>query len=34
VLYLMDRKGAFRDVIAYSEDHDRYVDKIKKLLTE
>jgi len=34
VLYLMGRKGEFRDVIAYSEEHDRYVDKIKKLLTE
>lgn len=34
VLYLMGRKGEFRDVIAYSEDHDRYVEKIKKLLTE
>jgi protein SCO1/2 len=34
VLYLMDRKGAFRDVIAYSEDHDRYVEKIRKLLTD
>jgi protein SCO1/2 len=34
VLYLMGREGEFRDVIAYSEDHDRYVDKIKKLLTE
>jgi len=34
VLYLMGRKGEFRDVIAYSEDHDRYVDKIKKLLAE
>ena len=34
VLYLMGREGEFRDVIAYSEEHDRYVDKIKKLLTE
>jgi protein SCO1/2 len=34
VLYLMGRDGEFRDVIAYSEDHDRYVEKIKKLLTE
>jgi protein SCO1/2 len=34
VLYLMDREGKFVDVIAYSEEHDRYVDKIKKLLTE
>jgi protein SCO1/2 len=34
VLYLMDRKGQFADVIAYSEDHDRYVSKIKKLLEE
>jgi len=32
VLYLMGRKGEFVDVIAYSEDHDRYVAKIKKLL--
>jgi protein SCO1/2 len=34
VLYLMGRNGEFRDVVAYSEEHDRYVDKIKKLLTE
>ena len=34
VLYLMGRKGEFRDVIAYSEEHARYVEKIKKLLTE
>ena len=34
VLYLMGRKGEFRDVIAYSEEHDRYVEKIKRLLTE
>ena len=34
VLYLMDRKGKFADVIAYSEEHDRYVAKIKKLLEE
>ena len=34
VLYLMDREGRFRDVVAYSEDHDRYVEKIRKLLTE
>ena len=34
VLYLMDREGKFKDVIAYSEEHERYVDKIKKLLTE
>jgi len=34
VLYLMNRDGKFADVIAYSEDHDRYVEKIKKLLAE
>jgi protein SCO1/2 len=34
VLYLMGPKGEFRDVIASNEDHDRYVVKIKKLLTE
>ena len=34
VLYLMGRKGEFRDVIAYSEEHDRYVEKIKKLLAD
>jgi protein SCO1/2 len=34
VLYLMNREGKFEDVIAYSEDHDRYVTKIKKLLEE
>jgi protein SCO1/2 len=34
VLYLMNREGKFDDVIAYSEEHDRYVTKIKKLLTE
>lgn len=34
VLYLMGRKGEFRDVIAYSEDHERFVEKIKKLLAE
>lgn len=34
VLYLMDAKGQFKDVIAYSEDHARYVEKIKKLLAE
>ena len=34
VLYLMGRKGEFRDVIAYSEDHERFVEKVKKLLTE
>ena len=34
VLYLMDREGRFQDVVAYSEDHDRYVAKIKKLLAE
>jgi protein SCO1/2 len=34
VLYLMGRKGEFHDVIAYSEEHDRYVEKLKKLLAE
>jgi protein SCO1/2 len=34
VLYLMGRDGGFRDVVAYSEEHDRYVAKIKKLLAE
>ena len=34
VLYLMNREGKFQDVIAYSEEHDRYVAKIKKLLAE
>jgi protein SCO1/2 len=34
VLYLMNREGRFEDVVAYSEDHDRYVAKIKKLLDE
>jgi len=34
VLYLMGREGEFRDVIAYSEDHERFVEKVKKLLTE
>jgi protein SCO1/2 len=34
VLYLMNREGRFEDVVAYSEDHDRYVAKIKKLLEE
>jgi protein SCO1/2 len=34
VLYLMNRDGKFEDVIAYSEEHDRYVAKLKKLLTE
>lgn len=34
VLYLMNREGKFEDVIAYSEEHERYVAKIKKLLTE
>jgi len=34
VLYLMGRDGGFRDVVAYSEEHERYVAKIKKLLTE
>jgi protein SCO1/2 len=34
VLYLMNREGKFQDVIAYSEEHDRYVAKIKKLLEE
>jgi protein SCO1/2 len=34
VLYLMGRDGAFRDVIAYSEDHERFVAKIKRLLEE
>ncbi len=34
VLYLMNRKGEFADVIAYSEDHERFVTKIKKLLAE
>lgn len=34
VLYLMDRKGEFRDIIAYSEDHSRFVEKFKKLLAD
>lgn len=34
VLYLMGRDGAFRDVIAYSEEHERFVAKIKRLLEE
>jgi protein SCO1/2 len=34
VLYLMDREGKFADVIAYSEEHDRYVAKIRKLLEQ
>jgi len=34
VLYLMNREGQFQDVVAYSEEHERYVAKIKKLLTE
>jgi cytochrome oxidase Cu insertion factor (SCO1/SenC/PrrC family) len=34
VLYLMDREGKFADVIAYSEEHDRYVAKIRKLLED
>jgi len=34
VLYLMGSKGEFVDVIAYSEEHDRYVAKLKKLLTD
>jgi len=34
VLYLMNREGKFEDVIAYSEEHDRYVAKIRKLLTQ
>jgi protein SCO1/2 len=34
VLYLMGRDGAFRDVIAYSEEHARFVAKIKRLLDE
>jgi protein SCO1 len=34
VLYLMNREGLFQDVVAYSEEHERYVAKIKKLLTE
>ena len=34
VLYLMGRDGVFRDVVIYSEEHDRYVTKIKKLLAE
>jgi protein SCO1/2 len=33
VLYLMGREGEFRDVVAYSEEHDRYVEKIKRLLS-
>lgn len=34
VLYLMGRQGEFRDVIAYSEDHERFVEKVKKLLAD
>ena len=34
VLYLINREGKFEDVVAYSEEHERYVAKIKKLLTE
>jgi protein SCO1/2 len=34
VLYLMDRESKFADVIAYTEEHQRFVTKIKKLLTE
>jgi protein SCO1/2 len=34
VLYLMNRKGEFEDIIAYSEDHARFVEKIKKLLAD
>jgi protein SCO1/2 len=34
VLYLMNREGKFQDVVAYSEEHERYVAKIKKLLTD
>jgi len=34
VLYLMNREGKFADVIAYSEDHERFVAKITKLLAE
>ncbi|WP_395022015.1 SCO family protein [Dongia sp.] len=32
VLYLMDRDGKFADVISYTEEHERFVAKIKKLL--
>jgi protein SCO1 len=34
VLYLMGREGEFRDVVAYSEEHNRFVEKIKRLLSE
>ena len=34
VLYLMDRNGKFADIIAYSEEHERYVAKIRRLLEE
>lgn len=32
VLYLMNRDGQFADVISYTEEHDRFVAKLKKLL--
>ncbi|GAB2175549.1 SCO family protein [Dongia sp. agr-C8] len=34
VLYLMNREGKFADVISYTEEHERFVTKIKKLLEE
>ena len=34
VVYLMDRKGQYQSIIAYGEDHDRYLEKIKQLLAE
>jgi protein SCO1/2 len=34
VVYLMDRKGQFQDVISYTEDQERYAAKFKKLAAE
>jgi protein SCO1/2 len=34
VVYLMDRKGQFQGILNYTEEHDRYVEKIKQLLTD